>query len=730
MSDPDASAGRVETLGFRFADFTGEVARGFEPADSDLEGLVGRLVDPGAAARTVHWGRNYLYRSRFETRNGPVEVVVKQFNNRGVKARTLRRLRGSKAERSWRSALAFRNAGLATAAPICLIESRRADGPSFFVTRHLGKTVEARYLFRAVDAGREREDFPWIDYPAFLADLGRALARMHEAGFFHRDLSIGNVLICRDDPGRLYVIDLNRCRERRRMGAVSRTRDLCRLAIFRPADQERFLESYWGRAPGPLRTTLFKLFHHGFRWKIEAKKRWRKATKRLADLIVPRRAHAHIPEAPEGSSARDKIVWDHLSDQPHQHAGRFEKAMIRLADLPSHALATVHFGAALPGIGRRYRELMNELYRTPLAWDGAGVSVRPYPESPRELVHTIEDLGVRKVLLRLHPWAEDDREELALARELHGRGFELAFSLPQNRDLVRDPERWRSRVEQLAETFVPYGRHFQVGQAINRSKWGVWTLAEYAALARVAARVLRRHEGVEVLGPAVIDFEYHATVAALRLTADVGFDAVASLLYVDRRGAPENRQLGFDTVGKVVLLKAIAEKTPGVAPRSWITEVNWPLREGPHSPAGRSVAVAEDVQADYLARYYLLALTTGMVERVYWWQLIAQGYGLVAPPDGTSPARRRPSFHALATLERELRGAQLQGRLEAPPGAYLFGFRRPDGGECVAGWCAGGRCQATLPRPAAAVVEQQGEGAPGCGPRVELGSSVRYFHLE
>ena len=730
MTETASSAAEVELLVVRLAELSGTLVRAFEPADGDLEGLVVRLADPGNAEQTVHWGRNYLYRTGFESKAGPVDVVVKQFNNRGLKARTLRRLRGSKAARSWRIALAFERAGLATAPPVCLIESRREDGPSFFVTRHLGDVVEARYLFRAANAGRASEEFPWIDYPAFLDELGATLARMHAAGLFHRDLSIGNVLISREDPKRLFVIDLNRARLRRRLRLGERNRDLCRLAIFRPADQKRFLEAYWGGPPGAVRTALYKLYHHGFLFKIESKKRWRRATKRLRDLLRPRRAHAHIPEAPAGASSRDKIVWDHLSDQPHQHASRLSKTMIRLADLPAHTLQTAHFAAALPGIWRRYKKLTNELYRAPVPWDGVGVCVRPHPEAPEELLEAIEDLGVKKVLLRLHPWADDDRDELALARELHELGYELAFSLPQNRELVRDPQRWRERTTELAELFVPYGRHFQVGQAINRSKWGIWTLGEYAELARIATETLRRHEGVEVLGPAVIDFEYHATVAALRLCSQLGFDAVASLLYVDRRGAPENPQLGFDTVGKVVLLQAIAEKMPGVGPRSWVTEVNWPLWEGPHSPAGRSVSVSEDDQADYLARYYLLALTTGMVERVYWWQMIARGYGLVAPRDGETPLRRRLSFQALATLDRELRGARFERRLSAPAGAYLFSFGLASGGECVVGWSSQGRCRASLPRRAAHVVDQQGESGNACGPEVELGSSVRYFHLE
>ena len=137
--------------------------------------------------------------------------------------------------------------------------------------------------------------------------------------------------------------------------------------------------------------------------------------------------------------------------------------------------------------------------------------------------------------------------------------------------------------------------------------------------------------------------------------AGLQFDAVSSLLYVDRRGAPENRQLGFDTVDKVLLLKAIAETSRNCpSGRSVITEVNWPLREGPHSPAGRDVAVDEELQADYLVRYFLLALTTGAVEAAYWWQLIARGYGLI-DPGSHGLRRRRPSYVALRQLQHQAR---------------------------------------------------------------------------
>jgi hypothetical protein len=180
----------------------------------------------------------------------------------------------------------------------------------------------------------------------------------------------------------------------------------------------------------------------------------------------------------------------------------------------------------------------------------------------------------------------------------------------------------------------------------------------------------------------------------------------------------------------VVLLKAIADTAKNAAGRVWITEVNWPLWEGPHSPAGKSVSVDEETQADYLVRYYLLALGTGLAERVFWWQLVARGYGLVDPAD---PAEllRRPAFFALKTLLRELDGCRLERVLPAPEPARLWLFRRPDGAAVAVGWsAASGPARATLPGLAVAVIGRGGEELPvPLGMEVELLTAVRYFRL-
>ncbi len=733
---------------FAWPGFRGEAAELL--AGEDLPAVARRLLDPAAATATLHWGRNYIYRASLVIASGEAAVAVKQFRERGLRARLLRARGRSKAAKSFRMAEAFTAAGLSTPEPLFFAEAVSGQPTAIFVTRFLADRLELRYLLRARNAGTDSETFPRVSATAAIAAVARYARRMHDAGFFHRDFSIGNLLLAAgptaDAVADIAVLDLNRCRLQRAVGATDRMRDLCRLPLERAADRELLLTSYF--APDCVPETArrsYELARRSFLAKIRWKSALRGGLARIRSWLVPRGTHAHIPPPPEAAEIRDRAVWDRLSDQPHQHAGRLARARIRLADLPKHLRAAAALAGALPRIRRRYRELAAERRAglAPFPWPEPGIAMRPWPENPAALLAAFDRLGARRATIRLHPWQESHEAEWELARALAARGVELAFTLPQNRELVRDPARWEAAVTELARRFRPLGKRFQVGQAINRSKWGIWNYDEYLALAARAAGILRagpEGRGVELFGPAVIDFEAHVTAAVVNLRSPAGlpeltFDGLASLLYVDRRGAPENEQLGFDTPGKVQVLAAIAGTARRVrAARQWIPEVNWPLREGPHSPAGKSVAVDEEAQADFLVRFYLLAGGSGWVERIDWWQLVAKGYGLCDPqPDGT--LRERPAFRALATLIRELAGATCHGALAAsalPSGARALRFTRGagdsrDAEEIVVAWSTAGALDWMPPFVPQRIVDRDGHELPSAPGTHRLLPAARYF---
>lgn len=732
----------MTSIPFAWPGFRGEAAARL--AGLDLPAAARLLFDPAAATATLHWGRNYIYRASLPTAAGDLAVAVKQFRERSLRARWLRARGRSKAAKSFRMATAFTAAGLSTAEPLFYAEAESGEPTAIFVTACLDGRLELRYLLRARNAGTDRESFPRIAAAAAIAAVARYARRMHDAGFFHRDFSIGNLLLqegaTADEIGDVAVLDLNRCRVQRAVSETDRMRDLCRLPLERPDDRELLLTAYFapGDVPDAARRS-YELARRGFLGKNRLKARLRGALARSKSWLVPRGTHAHIPPPPAAAEIRDRAVWDRLSDQPHQHAGRLARARIRIGDLPKHLRAAAALAGALPRIRRRYRQLAAERLAAPVPflWPEPGIALRPWPENPAALLAAFDRLGARRATIRLHPWQESHDDEWELARALAGRGVELAFTLPQNRELVRDPARWEAAISELARRFRPFGKRFQIGQAINRSKWGIWNYDEYLALAARAAGILRagpEGRGMELFGPAVIDFEAHITAAVVNLRSPAGlpelaFDGLASLLYVDRRGAPENEQLGFDTPGKVLLLAAIAGTARRVtSARHWISEFNWPLREGPHSPAGKSVAVDEEAQADFLVRFYLLAGGSGLVERIDWWQLVAKGYGLCDPqPDGS--LRERPAFRAMATLIRELAGTTCHGALSAaelPPGARAVRFtRRAE--EIVIAWATGGALDWTPAGAPDRVVERDGGELPLAAGPYRLLPSPRYF---
>ncbi len=727
----------MTAIPFAWPGFRGEAAARL--AAEDLPALARRLLDPASATETLHWGRNYIYRASLVTGAGEIAVAVKQFRERGLRARLLRERGNSKAAKSFRMASAFTAAGLSTPEPLLFAEATSGVATAIFVSVCLAGRLELRFLLRARNAGTDQAAYPGIDAAAAIAAVARFARRMHDAGFLHRDLSIGNLLLLAGatagEIADVAVVDLNRCRRQREVGRSDRMRDLCRLPLERAADRELLLAAYFApdRVPEAARRR-YEAARRSFLARARFKERVRGVLTQWKSWLVPRGVHAHIPAPPERAQVRDRAVWDRLSDQPHQHAGRLARAGIRLADLPQHLAATAALVSGLPRIRRRYRELGVAPVQ-PFAWPEPGIALRPWPEDPAGLLTAFDRLGARRALIRLHPWQERHDDELELARALAARGVELAFTLPQNRDLVRDPERWSAAIAELAGLFAPFGKRFQIGQAINRSKWGIWNYDEYLELAARAAEILRRTPGVELFGPAVIDFEAHATAAVVNLRLPRRspsaapaplFDGLASLLYVDRRGAPENRQLGFDTADKVRMLAAIGGTARHVASaRQWLSEVNWPLREGPHSPAGKSVAVDEAAQADFLLRYFLLAAGEGRVERIDWWQLVARGYGL-CDPQADGNLRERPAFAALATLIRELRGTTCHGPLATAGGARAVRFTR-GAEEIVVGWSPGGPSDWAPPRPPRRVLDRDGRELTLATESKRLLPSPRYF---
>jgi hypothetical protein len=281
-----------------------------------------------------------------------------------------------------------------------------------------------------------------------------------------------------------------------------------------------------------------------------------------------------------------------------------------------------------------------------------GMSVN-FDKAPDDTLAFVQELGITQLLIRFRmdqleilddfiTWIKKFKEQ------------EITINLIQDPNLKHD---------ELFQTFntiftalFPYVKRYQIGTTINRSKWGFYSVNEYLKFFRQAHKLRKNFQDIELLGPSVIDFEYHYTTQALFNISPLRFDACSSLLYVDRTVTPENKQFGFNLLSKINLLYSLVRLSPKTKNKIYITETNWPIKgSGDYAPTSDLECVSEEDFANYMVRYYLLALGSSKVTSVFWHQLIAVGFGLINPRKNLE---KRAAFDAFKTMLKALQGAK------------------------------------------------------------------------
>lgn len=364
--------------------------------------------------------------------------------------------------------------------------------------------------------------------------------------------------------------------------------------------------------------------------------------------------------------------WNPYADQPHNVIPKNERFKHHIKYAESYLkLFPSNLRSAVPGLSL-YRKYKRGLYCSPVeVKDPFAISVFPDEKKLEDIVSCFHDLGINQTLVRIPSWEREKLEDYKkFISSLLENGITPVVALLQNRNDVRSPSEWLRFVEDVFSCLKDHCEYFELGHAWNRTKWGLWEYREYLELARPVVPLAYKYR-VKLVGPAVIDFEFHLYPPVL---AEINFAKVSSILYVDRVGAPENTQFGWDTPRKIALLKAIIDTCYQGGRDLWITEVNWPLKgTGVYSPASGRPNVTEEQQANYLVRYFIYALCSGHVERIYWWQLVAPGYGLI--DNRENEWRKRPSYRAMKTMGSFLKGSTFIQKAEHPE-ANMFIFKK------------------------------------------------------
>ncbi|HMP73773.1 MAG TPA: lipopolysaccharide kinase InaA family protein [Kiritimatiellia bacterium] len=639
------------------------------------------------------------------------------------------RARGTKAFRSWRVARHLQDAGVGTPEPVGYVE--RWEGARLVEGCYISRFEEGVTNFRDELYRLYSEDPVCSKIMTLMGRVAVAIRAMHDAGVVHYDLGNQNILLRRageEDWRDVGFIDLNRARIREEVSAKERARDVSRIDL--PSDFLRvFKVMYYLDAPPP---GEFLRLEDRYRRAFARHTRTRGWRHPLREWRV-RRAEAGRCGPPKG---RDLWVWDDRSGQAIVVWERRErKKLFPWGNGWDVVLGALRFG--MPA-WRAYRRLDGQRYgREVRLGNRFGLLMEGSREEIEEELGWLERLGPVPVMLRFYH--HEDRERWAqgveVGRRLHEGGHRVSAALVQDRRAVLDPERWAKLVETVVAGLGDVLEFVEVGHAVNRVKWGIWSYREYRDLLGPVVAAAKTHPHLRWTGPAVIDFEYHVLLGLFwRLRGVMRFDAVSHHLYVDRRGAPENEQGGFDAEDKCGLARAIGEAAGGCEGGLIVSEVNWPLSgTGVYSPVNspyetpgprkHDPGVDEEAYANYMIRYLAMAVCSGMAERVYWWRLAAHGYGLI--DDRTEGGwRARPAFWMFKAFLEFTRERTFVRRHRTDPRTYLLEFRDEEGEVAFMGWSADG----AVPVPD---VVGGGPGRDGFGKPVgmirELGPRPVYF---
>ena len=263
----------------------------------------------------------------------------------------------------------------------------------------------------------------------------------------------------------------------------------------------------------------------------------------------------------------------------------------------------------------------------------------------------VEELGVRSLQIRVFLNAMETIDSYVAFARKFGDDKEILITIIQDREHIEDHDLLKQDITIIFEKFKDICHEFQIGNAINRIKWAFVSVDEYLAFYETVQKVRdEKFPKLKLIGPSVIDFEYHYTIRTLFNSANVHYDKVSSLLYVDRRGSPYNTQMMlFDLKNKIEFLDTIVRSSAKAENHIYLTEVNWPISgTAPYAPTSEKECVSEDLYTQYMLEYFDIAKKTGKVEKVFWHQLIAAGYGLVDDREGK--LRKRDAFYAFKKM--------------------------------------------------------------------------------
>ncbi len=554
--------------------------------------------------------RNTIKKLRF----GEIETVTKSFKKPNfIQGMIYKFLRKTKAKRSFEHSLLLNQKGIKTPEPLCYIEvfDRFRLLQSYYISRQINYDFTLEFA-----AHKEAED-----YKDVLKSFIGFTYNLHKKNIMHLDYVVGNICVKKIDKGYdFFLVDLNRLYK----GVVTSKTGVKNLKrISRDPEIIKILaEEYANKSSNSFSDFTDHLM------KSVNQNLQRSKLKRFIKNIFAR--DFRIP--------RSSYAWDYYSNQPHVLNNKKLKRKIALMSWFANLKIIISSAYAL-FLGPYFYIKNNKLSENKIDSFGLCVNLDKPVGSQKlisndELTEMIEELAVNNILVRI-PLADFDNIEkyIRFIKNLQDR--DVLVCILQDREHIEEKYLTKQRLDYIFSNLSNEVNTFQIGNSINRKKWAFVSIDEYFSFFKIAHDLKsEKFPNIKLLGSNIIDFDLPFFARSIFHFKSIFYDGIATQLYVDRRGGPEEKQLGFDTVSKIKAYAALASASRNTENELYITEVNWPLQEMSGWSPSAEYLIEESLQSSYLIRYYLLMLASGKVKKCYWHQLVAPGYGLVNNLDG------------------------------------------------------------------------------------------------
>ena len=565
------------------------------------------------------------------------KFVIKSFKQPNkLQGLIYRFFRSSKAKRSYDYSLKLNQLSIKTPEPVGYIEVYKG----YKLTKSYFISCLLDYDFLIDNALNDSH----IDSQNILKEFTKFTFDMHKKGVKHLDYGIGNIAIkLTGGTYQFYLFDLNRM-EFGRVSVKSGLENFSRMC----KSKEKL--EFFARQYSVLRNVNHKYAEDQISIASKKTEKYFDRKNKLKNLF---KKNKFIP--------LEFYRWDHYSDQPYVIRERRIRKILKSYSYISNIKILLNF-LLFPFLWITY--LAKKRRNTSYLVDSIGLCVNlsnilnnRNELNVDDLKLLIDDLNIKNISIRI-PLGDHknfDKYFNFISQLSH---LSIMVVILQDRSHINNPQLLQRNLLLIFERLKGIVFEYQIGNSVNRKKWGFLNIDEYFDFFKIAQDLKKEHfPDITLLGGNIIDFDLPFLTRALFNFKPIFFDKFSTQLYVDRRGAPENTQMGFDTYSKINVYHHLISKSRKCTNDLVISEVNWPLKNtGKWSPTAGDYEVGEKEQALYLIRYYLLMIASGKVFKCYMHQLIAPGYGLIDDVNGV--LRKRDAYFCFKFLIETLQGAK------------------------------------------------------------------------